>query len=322
MLMPVIFNTSLRPPQRVNPQVLVGIGPPKIGKSYALSKLPQALMLVTDPGGCDYMAAPVFDVRQEAEKAIAAGEWKGDTSPPGLWRYLNEVVLPELQRQRPVKRLVVDTIDEIEDWILADLNSRKNRLLLQGGPKKDNAGYQLDTILELGFGGGENLIAEKFTSLLAALIRCADEIVLVCHVRKGAFDPSNISGPKDTSFDIDLRGKVRKIPTKNGSAIMLMEQVKVDAFTTQLWGNFRVGPDTAGGTRIKRLEGRKILLSQQKLKAGRDANGIACVAIDPVTREPVVESFTTYWGDIYLPEPVVNGVAAALTTPTQNIPNK
>lgn len=316
--MPIVFNTSPRPPLRVNPQVLVGIGAPKIGKSYALSKLPQSLMLVTDPGGCDYMTAPVFDVRQECEKAIAAQEWKGDTSPPGLWRYLNEIVLPALQAQRPAKRLVVDTIDEIEDWILADINARKRTMLLEGGRGKDKVPYQMDTILELSYGGGEKLIAEKFTSLLAALTRCADEIVLICHVRKGAFDPADPTGKnKDASFDIDLRGQVKKIPAKHGSAIMVMEQVAVDRFTTQLWGNFRVGPDTAGGTRIKRLEGRKILLSQQRLKAGKDKDGIPCVLIDPVTKEPLVESFETYWQNIYLPEQG-NG-APTTTTPTNKI---
>lgn len=301
--MELTFNTAPRPPLRVNPKTLVVIGAHKIRKTLTLSKLPGALLLETDPDGASYITCLAFDFDEEYWKAVVAKQFSGDGSLHSKLAFLEQVVIPQLQAKRPARRLIIDTIDEIEDWIVADLNRKKNNLLLAGGSGKDKSPSPLESIVEMSYGTGHALIAERFVSLWGRLAQCADELIFVCHIKRN-FDPADPTGAKkDISSDIDLRGQVRKIPCKLGAAVCALKQVRKDTLTTQLWGSFRSGPDTAGGTRILHLDGRDILLSECRFAGAKDANGIVTPKIDPATNKPIVEAFTTFWESVYIDAP-------------------
>lgn len=295
--MDLTFNTNPRPPLRVNPQVMTIIGVPKVRKTLTCSKIPDSYMLVIDPGGADFITAACYDFDKEFQALVPdPAKWTAQ----GKLAFFERELIPNLKRKRPAKRLVIDHLGILCDWILEDINLRKSSLLLQGG--KDKVGYQMDSVTEQRYGAGESMIDLRLRSIWPHLLQCAEELVLICHEAK-SFDPADPEGKKKQIYsDIDLPGKVKKTPCELGSAVCKLQQTRPDRLTDQLWGAFHGGQETAGGTRILRLDKRNILLSECKF-AGEEKviAGVKQIApkIDPVTREPVVESFVTFWGDVY-----------------------
>lgn len=301
-----------RGPLRTNPDVLVLVGPPKIGKTTTVAMIPDSYVMAIDPRGGDYAKGRFYDFDIKMRQALGKDcdmSWKAKLA------FLEQHVIPAFQKNRPAKRFVLDHIGILADWILDDINARKPMLLLRGGKEKGTGNDPLISVTELAFGGGHAMIAERLTAIWAQLIECADEIVVVCHIQEGQFNPADPAG-KDRKVwtNIDLPGQVKRIPCQLGSAIGTLSQVKsADGLTTQLWGDFQYGDGTPGGTRLARLNGRKICLSQRKLKGERKSiDGVeqTVPVIDPATHEPVVESFVCYWNQIYLSEPSGNGGSA------------
>jgi hypothetical protein len=310
--MDLTFNTAPRPPLRVNPQVLTVIGVPKVRKTLTCSKIPDSYMLVLDPGGADFISAACFDFDLEYQKLFPdPSKW---TAQEKLAFFEKELV-PNLKKKRPAKRLVLDHLGILCDWILEDLNKRKKTLLIKGG--KDQSGYEMDSVTEQRYGAGESMIDLRLRSIWPHLLQCAEEIVLICHEAK-SFDPADPKGEnKQIHSDIDLPGKVKKTPCELGSAVCKLSQER-NGLVDRLWGSFYGGKETAGGTRILRLDKRKILLSECKFTGEEKViGGVKQMVpkIDPVTKEPVVESFTAFWDLVYLPDPpkakavVIDGVA-------------
>lgn len=300
---PITFPTASRPPLRVNPDVLVLVGAPKIGKTTTVACIPDSMVLEIDPRGGDYASGRFYDFDNDMKRVMGGN---GDVTWRSKLSFLEQSVIPALQKSHPAKRLVLDHLGVLADWILDDLNARKPMLLLRGGKDKNAGNDPLVSVTELTYGGGERMIAEKLQQIWAQLLECADELIVVCHIQEGGFNPADPTGKnKQVWTGIDLPGQVKRIPCQLGSAIGTLSQIRsADGLTTQLWGDFQYGEGTPGGTRLSRLNGRKICLSQRKLKGeSKIVDGMTQIVpvIDPVTGEPAVESFHTYWQNIYLP---------------------
>lgn len=250
---PIIIPTDKVPPSRVNPQCLLLYGSPKCGKTTAVASLPDSLILELEPGGADFIAARKIDVRSYGELVAILAKLTAlrDAGTPAC------------------RRLVVDTIDEVERFCdPAALAEYKASVL-----GKDFAGT---SITELPLGAGYGRLRDKMGEILWLLAKASEEVILLAHVRDRVI--TKVGSADVSALDIDLTGKVRQIVCARCSSIGYVRR----DFQDKLFVNFKTAETVNCGSRCAHLAGREILLGE------RGADG----------------KLAFKWDAIYLPDPL------------------
>src|SRR5439155_5874320 len=128
---------------RINPQLMLVYGPPKVGKTHALAALPDTLILELEPGGADHFPARKLDV---PDLDI-------------LLKVLSELTARRKAGSPAARRIAIDTIDVIEDWCdpaaLAEYKSSVLGKSFEGTP-----------IIELPQGGDYFRLRENIAEML------------------------------------------------------------------------------------------------------------------------------------------------------------
>ncbi len=251
---------GLVPPSRINPQLLLLYGAPKVGKSVAAAALPDSLIIELEPAGADFVAARKIDV-------------------PDMKTLL--AVLAKLIALREAKtpactRLVIDTIDEVErlcgPYALAQYKSS-----VLG---KD---FQGTDIVELPMGAGYGRLRDSLGEMLWLFSKAADEVVLLAHVRDRQIERK---GAQEVSYlDVDLTGKCRAVCCARCSSIGYVWR----DFKDTLMVDFRTKDTVNCGSRCAHLTGREIVLGERvngSLKFWWDRIYLA----PPVVTEPTTAS--------------------------------
>lgn len=231
---PIYIPEGLVPASRVNPQMLLAYAGPKTGKTTACAALPDSLILELEPSGADFVDARKIDI----------------TGMPHLLAVLAKLTAQRAEGKPACRRLVIDTIDEVEKLCDPAALAEYKRSVMG----KDFAGT---SITELPLGAGYGRLRDKLGETLWLFSKAAEEVILLAHVRdrvitKTAGDVS--------SLDIDLSGKCRQICCSRCSSIGFMRR----DFADNLYINFRTSETVNCGSRCAHLTGKEILLGERK----------------------------------------------------------
>jgi len=222
--MPIILPTAPVKPTKVNPSVLVLYGPPKVGKTTLLAKLPGCLLIDVEDGS-DYV---------EALKIKAAN--------PVEFR---EICAELINKGKPYKYVAVDTIDAIEDWCEREATVAY---------KATNMGktFTGSSVLELPMGAGYFWLRQSFNRYLEILTRVAPYIILIGHVRDSVLQTTGNQEVQAKS--LDLTGKIRNIVCSWADAIGYMTRNNDGQITI----NFKTRELINCGGRCEHLLGKEM----------------------------------------------------------------
>jgi hypothetical protein len=247
---PINIPTGLIPPSRRNPQLSLLYGPPKGGKTTIASLLADALILELEPAGADFLAARKIDIRDM----------------PHLRAVLDKLIGLREAGTPACKRLVIDTIDEVETLCDPHALAQYKKSVLG----KDFAGT---SILELPQGAGYGRLRDAMGETLWLFSKAAEEVILLGHVREKFIERK---GQQEVAAqDVALTGKCRAIVCSRCSSIGYVWR----DFADRVRINFKTSDTVNCGSRCQHLTGQEILISER---------------VDGVVR--------AYWDKYFLPD--------------------
>ena len=241
--MEIKLPTEIEEPTRVNPKTMLIYAIPKAGKTTVLAQLPDSLLIELEPGGADYVAARKFvidgvDPVQNILTLKALGE--------------------KLKKERPYKRVIIDTLTKIDEW--SEIAGTYRYMKTPQG-KRFNAGVSnindtdWQSVQTLPDGNGYRYSRDWFTDLYDDMLNWADEIIFVCHVKDKYIGSK--TGEAVQSIDINLTGKLSKVIPARVDVIGYFYRKGTDAYI-----NFDGTTDKVCGGRPPHLTG-EILISQK-----------------------------------------------------------
>lgn len=239
--MPLNPPEQINAPTRRNPLIHLIYGRPKIGKTTAVAQIPGCYLLElrsTEGAGAEYISyrGSTFDTLEELKQAI-----------PTLRKWGKE--------EKKFKYLAVDTIDAVENWVeMTGTDAYKKSPAI-----KEKEGSVINSVYELSFGRGHNLVRPAFKNLLMELGSCCDGLVLLSHLKSGSFDKSE---QEVVAKDIDLPGKLANVACYAACAIgyFFMPADKPN----ERWITYVPKPgDTNCGGRCPHLSGKRFKISEQ-----------------------------------------------------------
>lgn len=225
---------------RVNPKVLILFGPQKIGKTHALTKLKNNLILDFDKEGTDYYKCNRVKIKD-------------------FNTYVE--LLNELSAKKPMfKYLTIDTLTTFyEDFInaLAVIDYNEDN-----GKKKP-----LDfDINKLDYGKGHYYKREALKKQIDFLEGYCETLIIVGHVADRAV---NSDGPLGVS-ELDIEGKLKSILASRISAIGYFYRDSKD--NTENILSFKNSGDIISGSRAGHLANNEFIISK-KVDSPEEPNG-------------------------------------------------
>ena len=218
---------------RKSPKNLVLYGPPKIGKTTALSKLNDCLIIDLEDGS-DMLEALKIKANNVKE--------------------LSKIGKAIIDDGRPYKYIAIDTVTQLEVWCEAEA-----KILYQNTPMgknfdKENTGL---SVLSLPNGAGYLYLRMAYKRWLDKLNKLADHVILVGHLKDKVIEKK---GKEVSSKDLDLTGKIRGITCANADAIGYVFREK-----EQTMISFDSAGDINAGSRCEHLKGQVMELDWDKI---------------------------------------------------------
>lgn len=228
--MPIILPSAPVIATKVNPSILVLYGPPKVGKTTLLTKLPNCLIVDTEKGS-EYVSA----LKVSCENL----------------RDLREVCASIVNAGKPYTYVAFDSIDAIETWCEAEATAMYKATIL-------GKNFQGSSVLELPNGGGYLWLRNAFNKHLNLMSKCAEYIILVGHVRDSVLQ---VTGNQEVQAkSLDLTGKIRNIVCAQADAIGYMTRNAKDEITI----NFKTKELINCGGRCEHLKGVDMVFNDWK----------------------------------------------------------
>jgi 1,2-phenylacetyl-CoA epoxidase PaaB subunit len=244
--------------QLKNPSPLLIFGQPKIGKTTCIANLKNNLVLNFE------------DKVQSADGMVMYID---------SLKKLKEVAQAIKKADKPYTYITIDTLTKVEemcimeaekiymrtpmgkDWIRRDENGK----LMQSCGKG-----KYTSVLFLPNGSGYQYLRQAFKQVTNLIESLADNIIYIAHVKT-----TNIlkDGAEISSHDINLIGKNKQTISADAQAIAFMTRINKKNYLS-----FLPSDDILAGCKIKRLEGKEILISEYDDE----------------------ENLITYWDQIYI----------------------
>lgn len=224
------------PALRKSPKSLVIYGMPKVGKTSALAKLEDCLIIDLEDG-TDMLEALKVKVHNLKE--------------------LEELGAEIIKQKKPYRYVAIDTVTKLEEWCEAEatqlyLKSPMGQNFWKKNPDKPS-------VLTLPNGGGYLWLRIAFKKWIDAFGKLADTVILVGHVRdKMLVDKV---GNEVSAVDLDLTGKIKAITCAGADAIGYLYRDKEEDLAI----SFLSGKDIASGSRSEHLAGQKFKLDWSKI---------------------------------------------------------
>jgi len=177
---------------RKSPKNMVIYGPPKIGKTTALSKLDNCLIIDLEEGS-DMVEALKIKV-SNLNMLAAVGK---------------EI----MKEKKPYKYVAIDTVTKLEEWCETEGKRIYRDTPMGKNFDKDNKGI---SVLSLPNGAGYLYLRIAFKRWIDRLNLLADHVILVGHLKDKMLDKK---GKEVSSKDLDLTGKIKQITCANADAI-------------------------------------------------------------------------------------------------------
>ena len=180
---------------RKSPKNMIIYGPPKIGKTTALSKLENCLIIDLEDGS-DMVDALKIKVNSLAELA--------------------EVGKAIISEGKPYKYIAIDTITQLEVWCEEEAKKMYQETPMGKNFDPQNKGL---SVLSLPQGAGYLWLRKAFMKWFHRLSKLADHVIFVGHL-KDKYLTKN--GKEVKANDLSLTGKLREITCASTDAIGLV----------------------------------------------------------------------------------------------------
>lgn len=247
--------TEPLPASRVWPRILFLYGQPKVGKTTLLCTLPNCLIVECDPGGADYVTGLKVQINTIAE--------------------YRELCSDIVKANKPYKFIALDTSTKFEEWC-EPLATEDYKNSPQG---KNFTGESVLTLLSSDgpnkFSPGYNWLRLAFQREIKLLTRCADNIILVGHLKDKylkSFDTSE-KGKENVevySRDIDHTGKIKTMITTGSDAIGFLYRTAAanNSLQQKIKVSFKTSEIVNCGTRCPHLVGQDFEFDWEKIYPG------------------------------------------------------
>lgn len=221
------------PPTTTDPRILVLYGPPKVGKTTALSQLPGCLIVDLEDG-TDFISGLKVKAHNMSELEAIAQALR---NPPKQYPYI-----------------AVDTISAMEDW--AEIRGTDR---YKHNPTGKN--FTGTSILELPHGHGYLWLRLAYKELLDLFSGTTTRLILICHVRDKYLDKG---GVEVAVKDLELTGKIRNITASKADAIGYMyRHIQKDGGALRV--SFQTFEHVSCGARPTHLSGQDFVFDWKKI---------------------------------------------------------
>ena len=218
---------------RKSPKNMIIYGPPKIGKTTALSQLENCLIIDLEDGS-DMVDALKIKVNSLAELAK-----------------VGQAIISE---GKPYKYIAIDTITQLEVWCEEEAKKMYQETPMGKNFDPQNKGL---SVLSLPQGAGYLWLRKAFMKWFFRLSKLADHVIFVGHL-KDKYLTKN--GKEVKAGDLSLSGKLREITCANADAIGLVYRGQE---TTKI--SFDSTNDDTAGSRCEHLRGLDAELDWSKI---------------------------------------------------------
>ena len=238
--------TEKTPAELENPKLLILFGLPKVGKTTALSMLPNNLIIDFEEG-TDFIEALKVKV-----KCLRASHKRNEDDIS-----FEEVAATILKKDKPYDFVTIDTVTALEDWCVKDATEMY---------KKSPIGKSFDgeTVLELPNGAGYYWLRRSFDYWLKIASKLANNVILVGHTKDKYI---NYTGKEGIVESLDLTGKISRATSAKSDAIGFVYRDKKGNLVI----NFK-NKEIQGGTRSKHLANKEFIIMQQNENGEQVAN--------------------------------------------------
>ena len=218
---------------RKSPKNLVVYGQPKVGKTTALAKLDNCLIIDLERGS-DMV---------EALKVQA-----------GNLKELAEIGKAIMANKKPYKYIAIDTLTQLEVWCEAEAKELYRQTPMGKNFDADNKGL---SVLSLPNGGGYLYLRMAVKKWMDRLETLSDHIIYIGHLKDKQIEKK---GKEVSAKDLDLTGKIRSIACANSDAIGYV--YRQDG-TTMI--SFNSSDEVTAGSRCEHLRGQEMELDWSKI---------------------------------------------------------
>ena len=213
---------------RKSPKNMVIYGPPKIGKTTALSQLDDCLIIDLEDGS-DMVDALKVQVNDLSE--------------------LTEVGKAIMKDGRPYKYIAIDTITKLEEWCEEDAKRIYMATPMGKNFEQKNPGA---SVLSLPYGAGYLYLRIAYKKWIDRLNKLADHVILVGHLKDKMLEKK---GKEVAAKDLDLTGKIKSITCANADAIGYIYREDDETMVS-----FNSLDDVTAGSRCDHLKGQTMPL--------------------------------------------------------------
>ena len=213
---------------RKSPKNMVIYGPPKIGKTTALSQLDDCLIIDLEDGS-DMVDALKVQVNDLSE--------------------LTEVGKAIMKDGKPYKYIAIDTITKLEEWCEEDAKRIYMATPMGKNFEQKNPGA---SVLSLPNGAGYLYLRIAYKKWIDRLNRLADHVILVGHLKDKMLEKK---GKEVAAKDLDLTGKIKSITCANADAIGYIYREDDETMVS-----FNSLDDVTAGSRCDHLKGQTMPL--------------------------------------------------------------
>ena len=230
-----------------NPKNLILFGLPKAGKTTAVSKLPNSLIIDLE-NGTDYLD-DCYSVKATNYKEL----WKIARALSPIWKGKQN----ENYEEHNYQFIILDTVTALEE--MANQYAIK---IYQDTPMGRN--FDGDNILNLPNGAGYYYIRIAVQKMIEWFDNAAPNIILLGHVKDKNL---NEGGTELNVKTLDLGGKLSSILAANSDGIGYLYR---DVETGSLMANFGDLNSVLCGCRVPHLAGKTIELAERVVKDNGD----------------------------------------------------
>ena len=221
------------PVTRKSPKNMIIYGPPKIGKTTALSNLDNCLIIDLEQGS-DMVEALKIKAKNLSELA-----------------QIGKAIIND---GKPYKYIAIDTVTKLEEWCESEGKKIYQNTPMGKNFDKDKKGV---SVLSLPNGAGYLYLRMAYKRWIERLSHLADHIILVGHLKDKFIEKK---GKEVSSKDLDLTGKIKQITCANSDAIGYIFREDGETMIS-----FDSKEDLTAGSRCEHLKGQTMPLDWSKI---------------------------------------------------------
>ena len=221
------------PVARKSPKNMIIYGPPKIGKTTALSNLDGCLIIDLEQGS-DMVEALKIKAKNLSELA-----------------QIGKAIIND---GKSYKYIAIDTVTKLEEWCEVEGKKIYQNTPMGKNFDKDKKGI---SVLSLPNGAGYLYLRMAYKRWIERLGHLADHIILVGHLKDKFIEKK---GKEVSSKDLDLTGKIKQITCANADAIGYIFRENDNTMIS-----FDSKEDLTAGSRCEHLKGQTMPLNWSKI---------------------------------------------------------